>query len=361
MEDNRKFDNDGTEINSSIKGDDFPHHEPITESEPPLRKRFNWSKLALVLILVGLGLYGIGHLADYSGGGIIFDGGRFQIHEASYEANFIGFSQDIDYVTINTTSIRVIIEPASQGESGGVHLINVEPSVLNISDGRINIDTRPIERRTQFHLFNFNQMRREILIQLPVDAELLDVEVRSTSGSVRIGGVNADLIAATSTSGSVRLNDSQALSIRAVSTSGSVHMNNLQAPSLYARSTSGSVRGESLDILEGELRSTSGSINVSDIIWLNLQANSTSGAVRITNGEVRTNMASTTALQSTSGSANLEIRGNRDDFSYTISTTSGTARINGESHGRGTITDGRGEHTISIRTVSGSSRLNFIN
>ena len=310
----------------------------------PETRRYNWNKIAVILILAGVALFAIGRLSGARGGGISFSGWRFHVHNEStqFENSFTPLPARLENISVRTTSISVIIQTAPAGETPGIHLVNVNPESLEAGDG-ITIDTRRAERTGwSIWLFNWNftAARREIRIYLPANAELNEVSVRSTSGSVQIDGLSAENITTDSTSGSLRLN-------------------NLQAQTLYARAVSGSIRGENINISSGEINSTSGSISFGEITWNTLDARSTSGSVRFSDARIQDAATGRTSLRSTSGSVHLELREPAAYFSYNMSTTSGTARVNGNNRGRGTSTGGTGAHEITLRTTSGSVRLDF--
>jgi DUF4097 and DUF4098 domain-containing protein YvlB len=289
-------------------------------------KNKNWGKIAWVLILVGAMLCIIGWLMGFRGGSVFFENGRLTVHRSEGTHTPLSFSdsQEINHIIINTTMASVIIEPLRHG-SPGVTLTNLEPNVLSIENGTLTINTRLSERRIYFFNFGFNNnsTRREIRIHLPADANLSQLEINCTSGTVRINDISAE-----------RIN---------------------------AVVTSGSIRAENITFNEGILRSTSGSVNLTNARWQNLRANSTSGSVRIADGEIIDISAhGETILNAVSGSVNLEIRGTREHFNYSLSTGSGTARINGENQRGGThVNHFDANHSISMSASSGSTRLNF--
>lgn len=344
--DDRKFDNNGNEI---------PEFPAATE-EPPKRKRYNWNKIALCLIIAGAVFLGIGWLSGSRGGSIVFDGFRPRVHTA--EAVTTQILQhialaDIGNIVINTYSARVIIAPTPQGEEHGIFLSNIDADAR--LDGHVlTIDSREYERE-QSHRFQieffaiYGDTNREIRINLPPDAGHSSAQIDSTSGSVRIEGLDAD-------------------SIRVESMSGSVQISDVRAAQVNANSMSGSVRAENSRFDHGFFRSVSGRIALDNVSWAALQAESTSGSVRISDGEIHEpplgefDFTVGTFLNSISGSVNAEIHGDRNDFHVEASSTSGTIRVNGETQPRGReviLSGERGAHRVTARTVSGSVRLYF--
>ena len=324
----------------------------IAERKPALPKRVNWNKLALVFILLGAALVGIGSITGTRGGGLYFTNGRFQVLNTVNESSFTpipdGF--DLKYVTVNGNSIRVIVEPTPWGRDNGVEVVNVsEHEVKFNDDGGIVVNARNTGSHSGWAVMNFsNPLRNEIRISLPAGKNLDTLNVTCTSGSIRIDGMNAHNITAVANSGAIRLNDSQ-------------------AENFTARATSGVIRGDNLRFTDGNFQTSSGGITLSNTHWQNLEVRCTSGVVRVTESQVINPASGTTTLQTSSGGVTLGIRGNRHDYNYSVSTSSGTARVNGESIFNGSIDTtsnltanaGSGNHQISIRTTSGYARLNF--
>jgi DUF4097 and DUF4098 domain-containing protein YvlB len=93
--------------------------------------------------------------------------------------------------------------------------------------------------------------------------------------------------------------------------------------------------------------------------WQILEARTTSGSVRIDGNIMNSFRDGETLLESTSGSVNLEIDSHAREFNYNLSSTSGSVRVNGQNHGRNASAEGTGNHRISMRTISGSVRLDF--
>jgi DUF4097 and DUF4098 domain-containing protein YvlB len=142
-------------------------------------------------------------------------------------------------------------------------------------------------------------------------------------------------------------------------TSGSIRIENITATySVRAAVASGSVRIENVSSPRITLSATSGSVRADNSMWQYMDVRASSGSVRLTNGRIFEGIGSTYAT-TTSGSTRVEMLGNRADFSFDVSATSGSVRAVG---GRGTgrnprITGETGPHMITVRTTSGSARL----
>ncbi|MCL1883821.1 MAG: DUF4097 domain-containing protein [Defluviitaleaceae bacterium] len=267
------------------------------------KKRYNFNKIAVVLILVGAGLYLLAWAIGFRGGSLVLIDWRLEVEGTSFESHVLGIDQEIQYVYIETLSISVIIEPTSAGEAAGLQLINIPLEAASIENGRISIDTRSAERQRGIRVFGMGfanaSTRREIRITLPADTLLSEIDASSVSGSFNIG----------------------------------------------------------VDALHISANSTSGSINLNNAHWETLLSESISGSIRVRGGRFMDYDSGETRLQTTSGSVNVEIANNQNNFMYSAATTSGNVRINGQNHGRGTVSGGSGEHQVFMRTISGSVTL----
>ena len=129
---------------------------------------------------------------------------------------------------------------------------------------------------------------------------------------------------------------------------------------MYLRSTSGRISANNLRQVDRlEAITTIGRIELDNVSWAELNAQSVSGRIDISEARVSDTIPrSDTRLSTTSGTVNVEIIGDRDDFSYEIRTTSGRTRVDGT---RPPYVASRTDrvNTINIRTVSGSITLNF--
>jgi len=395
MDDNQKFDNNGTPVGR--EPETFPPPYFTEPEEPVKRRRVPWTKIAAIFILAGIVMMGVGWFSGADrGGNVGFRDGRLVVFTSSSEDMgevFIPIDNPraINHLDILTTSANIIVETATSGQTSGIYLTNIDSDVVSIEGDTITINTREVEsnwiqtgttgnnRRqrqnglnfitdwnlniTAFNITPYIGGRREIRILLPADESFGIFRLNSTSGGVRINNLNADAVYARTTSGTIRASRIESEQLILSSTSGTIRMENIRATYLDATAVSGSIRGENVITGYSELQSTSGSINIDNVGWHTMTARSVSGTIRLSDAQIRLtgNPEHGTSLQTTSGSAHLEIvSGTLQDFSYAINTTSGTMRVNSNR-----VTTGRsashisGDHLIEIRTVSGSVRLDF--
>jgi len=342
MDDNKQYTNEGTIVGAEDKTS-IPSTEPTLSPSPIKPRRTPWNRIALALILIGIGMFATGWISGSRGGSIVLEGGRLRIATAGNEniiTNMgISNSTSITEIYINTTSAAVVIVPThSQNQLLNLQLTNLDPTI-DYSGNRLSIDTRNTEstRRIQLISFGFTSFRREIRLEIPQD-QMDSIRITSTSGRIRIEDVNAAHIETRASSGNIRLN-------------------NVQAETLNARSSSGTIRGENLNFYDGHLQSSSGRINMSDISWYHLNVQTSSGRILVTDADIR---QGETRFQSSSGSTTLNVRRSQNGLHYTLSTNSGSIRTNDQRASRGTIEGGNGDSQVSIRTSSGSIRLEYM-
>ena len=399
MEDNRQYAN----VGASHAPPPHPvgeHHEP-----KPEKPRRHWNRIGLFLIILGAIMLGIGWIAGARGGSLVWENGRMRVLSVASRTSTdytIPNSNTIREITIESSSARVTVEPTnSSNDPITVSIVNMENYNIQHTATSLTVNTRFHQGVTNFQFIGvgFYQPRQEIIVRIPanqadsititassggVRAESVNATqwmVNSSSGGVRVaniqaesfsaqassGGVQlsniqAETFSARTTSGGVRLDNIQAETFSANSTSGSVQMNNVQVESLNAGSTSGGIRGANVHFTVGNIGNTSGGVNLSNVSWVNLNARTVSGSLRVTNAYIHSGhiVNAQTNLSATSGGVRLELRNSSNHFNYSLTSTSGSRRVDGNRFGgRGTNSGGSGNHPITLQSISGGVRLNF--
>ena len=335
--DDKRFDNDGNANgqansqpswpNDTASGTNSPdwHTVPTFNNhygEPP-RRRFPWVRIALILIALGVGLYAAGTFSGARGGG-----GPASTEPGAFQR-----------INVNVSSSRVLILP---GDSYRVVVPTGRTApTVNVANGELTIASRPQGRVVHFGI-NTSPADHEIRVYLPAGHDLDRIQVRTSSGRIQIDGANADYINANSSSGRVEVS------------------NLVAAPSrVNLRSSSGRISMENAEVAgDLTLQTSSGRIELDRVAWGDLSARTSSGNINIARGREGTTGGSTT-LQTSSGSVNVEIAGSRNDYRYVLNTSSGSMRVDGERYQGRNASGGNGSDEISIRTSSGSIRLDF--
>ena len=376
---NSKYDNNGMPVEPIPEGVAVP----LPDDEPPKpRGRRPWTKFAVIMLIMGVVMFIMGHAAGGRSVAVVHSGGLFFNFIPIGNVTFGGVAASQEFVSlthadahaistviVDTTFANVVVERGSGDRVGrgfGVSFANIESHSMNINGETLTISTRNENNRNQMILFGTNIQPSEIRIQLP--DVLQDLAVTTTSGSIRLYDMNPDLVRLNASSGSIRINEVRSTAIMAMASSGSIRLVEVRAEQVAAHANSGSIRIEDVFFTDGDIQTTSGSITIEDSSWEILNARSTSGSIRasdvvIRHNEIRSHAEPVTALRSTSGSVNLSIDGRRADFSYEARATSGSIHVDGRRVGGGNmdrhITGGSGSLLLSLQSTSGSVHLRF--
>jgi DUF4097 and DUF4098 domain-containing protein YvlB len=247
-------------------------------------------------------------------------------------------------IEIKSSAANIVVISTANGEPRMVVRGDIEPTVSH-ANGILSIDTRTRERDTNVVLFSWHfglALQREITLYLP-KSDFHRVALSSTSGNVRVEGVNAETLTANATSGNIRVMDTAAANLVTQSTSGRLELTDTHTQ-------------------VGTLRSTSGNIAINNGSVHSITANATSGNITIDAGLSAGGYANLRA-----GSGNIRLTGSLaagqrgQNVAYTTQTTSGTARVNG------TRLEGRSnsQHfanpafSIDAHTTSGNIRIDI--
>ncbi|MCL2286947.1 MAG: DUF4097 domain-containing protein [Firmicutes bacterium] len=324
------------------------------------RYRKPWGKIAVFLIIVGAALFAAGWASGARGGRVYFESGLrietppFNIPE-SLRAAHIDLSSNIHTVTVNATSCAIRIVPTS-ADRPQVVSSESRDMVVNEVSGRLYVDTRSADA---WFIGGVNRNRRNWHI---MNIGTFGVSW-NRSGSTSFMDFNFDfdnfsLSNRTGNTITVYLPDS-VQQIEARSTSGSVRLENISTTRLNLRSTSGSVNVDGGTHRNTRLQSTSGSVRGNGYFAGGIYARSTSGGVNIQDYSTAHRNTDSIHLQSTSGSVRFSTRAPISDFSYELSVTSGSVRIDGSSVSGRRVSGGTGNVPINARSTSGSIHLDF--
>jgi len=333
--------------------DDFtpiPNNQEILKTldgPPPVRRRINWTTLAIICILLGAGLFVAGWLSGSRGGRIYFDNGvnvvAYQRGERSWgeteSTNITGrftaisveaSSAAIEFVPTTANSPQVVAPnhfDVSYSQNGG----NLSITITNTTN--FTLIGGASWGRNGFSILDFNFSGNPFTsgsntVRVYVPASVTDITARTSSGRIQLDGVSTNQLDLRASSGRLAVN-------------GGNHRNTT------LQTTSGSIRVEAHLLGNIEARASSGSININDL--------NTSHANRADNMQIH--------LRTSSGSIRFNTRLAYEDFLYGASVSSGSIRIDdGRIRGGRNIqggTSGNGNATIIASASSGSIRLNF--
>ena len=329
----------------------LPPEDTVISPTPLPKRRMPWTGVAVVLIVLGIGLFAIGWLSGSRGGRIYFNRGiRVETSTREEFASGSGdltFANNFDAVVINASSHAIRVYHTNEPT---VRVVTLPGLRSNISEqgSVLNVDVRTSfvggGQRIQFmglgggRGVTWNRNGRDAYLSFDFDFST----PRNMFGGIRVYVPNSvnDIYARTS-SGSVRINDISTTQLRAQTNSGRVEVNGGTHQNVHLQSTSGSVRGDAHFAGGLYARTTSGSVQIND-----------SNAAARTSGEIQ--------LRSTSGSVNFSTRAPINNFSYRMSVTSGSMRVDGSRiSGRSATGGASGGTPLNASTTSGGVRLEF--
>lgn len=339
----------------------------------------NWWKIALVLIVAGFALSALGFAFGARGGYAFFEDGRLRI--VSSDENIIVREMDVaqfDVVEVKTGSASIeLIASDSYGFEISLPQYVGKPS-WSITDGKLAIDAS--SQANMFSIVNFNIASHYVKVYYPVGnaSVLKSVDLTASSGGILLQGVSAESISLKASSGSISAEVPYYRQATARNSSGSITFNgNGDNASLILVANSGTIRadssgcaivdisnssgsitlsGDTLPSAEVQLKASSGTIRSEIPAWQSLTAKNTSGSINII-GQPHGN----TSASVSSGSITMTLNGDESDFSYDMSTTSGTIRIGGQRIGSpARYSSDTAGNTLMADATSGSIRVDFI-
>ena len=329
-------------------------------SERPAKRRVNWLGLALMLIVLGGIMASAAWMFGARGGVIAWDGGPvfFASPAESVQTHTVTVSpQNINELRVDASSARIRILQNHHGGNFEIEFVNLEPN-YTVSGNRLLVDARPDAGiRGGFNLFGGGFGGHAVNLYVPVGMEF-DVTLESSSGGVLVEHPFFNSLGIRSSSGSIILGPAEVMGrLSLSSSSGRITAENIAAPNGEFSSSSGSIIVSNSRWGNLYVSSSSGRQEITNNAWTNLEASSSSGRISIEAAEILPPPGSTN-ISASSGGVSLAVLGRESDFSYNLSSTSGSRRVNGVNMDSSVNRSGN-LHDISIRTTSGSIRLDF--
>jgi len=312
-----------------------------------------WKIIGLVAV-VGVVFIGIGLALGANTGGLYWsrDGG---LSVGSRNLSHVHYTnlQEFNNISINvsSTDVRVVHANYFGFEANYRDNSNFRYSFEN---GNLTI-TQDGFNSSQVNIMGFgNSEREEIIISLPRNALLDDVELQVTSGRITIDQLDCVNLTATLSFGNATVNNLTAQSAVIHTTSGRVRLENTTvAGQLEMRASSGNIHITNTIAEDFEIRTTSGRIDGTGIVANGLNAVVGSGNIALT-GILNGN----TTARTTSGSVRLNVAGSESNYNVSTSVTSGTVRINSE-RDRSSIINNNAANHIDVHTHSGNIYIDF--
>ena len=329
------------------------------------RRRFFSAKTAIALIVIGaiitMGARAMGtpHRVSWDNG---FSVARYDNVAPATEhqfapnitsINITANSANIDIVQTNASDITVttsnIAEPSVTASGNHLTIATQATTTIsgeNISVNTINMGFINIQRQNRNGRRSLSvtpntgiQRNPRVRVYLPAAVDLSTLDIRTTSGTIRI-------------------DDTAAGGLTLRSNSGNIHLNRVTGNNLTATQTSGTFNATDASFDTLHTTANSGNMTIGGTIRGDIYAQRTSGNIRITNQHPHGNNL---ILHTNSGNINYQTASPFENLSYSLRSNSGNIHLdNLRTQGRGASgTVGNGNHNIDIRVTSGNARLNF--
>ena len=317
---------------------------------PPHRRRLPLTGVAVALILLGIALFAVGWLSGSRGGRIYFDRGirvETGTREELAQTGSLTFANNFDSLVVSTSSRSIRILPSDDQYVRAFIPVGVRSEIAE-RGSTLYIDTRVTSNRRQIQFMGFGGSRGVTWNRydgsryLNFDFDFANPRHTWSTAGIRVyvpDSVND--INARASSGSVRLYDVSTTQLRMQTTSGRVEVNGGTHHNTHLQSTSGSVVANGHFLEDLYARTTSGRVRIDDY-----------NAAPRPRGEIQ--------LRSTSGSVRFNTAAPLSNFSYRLSVTSGSMRVNDSRiSGRSASGGTTGGTPVNASTTSGGVRLNF--
>ncbi len=148
-------------------------------------------------------------------------------------------------------------------------------------------------------LFHFNHNSMRIQVELP--ESMNDVEVKTSSGDIKLFDIKAERIIVGAASGEISLKQVMSTDARIKCSSGNIQLENVNSVKLNAGTMSGDIKAEGVDVKFLSMKSSSGDIEVKNIVADIIDHSSISGDIELHQVKV-----SECKLRSTSGDIDID-------------------------------------------------------
>lgn len=291
---------------------------------------------------------------------------------------------DVDKIIISTTSTSVNLLPSDQ-EKITVELkgqVNKKLSDTIFLDVRLENNSAKINvaRKSHSFIFGFFMDRSKVNVYFP-QKWYKKIDVNTKSGCIEGKRLTADILSLKTSSGSIRVNKAEANSECSFkASSGSVHVNDLRSSSdISVQTFSGGIRASHIQSgSKLEMKARSGGLDVQELTAKNLSLSTSSGSIKIrdVHGALKAETSSGSIkamndhiegewkLRTSSGSVSVQLD-HPESLLVQFKGNSGSSNISLEEMECQSKTKnsfigkiGAGENKLTVRTNSGSFRLN---
>ena len=259
----------------------------------------------------------------------------------------VDFSSDEVKVLLNDTDeIRVIEYMSKTSDKNDLAKADIDNDTFKLykEDTHFNVGFMSYYSRVEVYLpksFSKNLAVETTSgsIKIDNDLTLVNCDLSSSSGSIKLNSLDTDKVSLKTTSGSINASDAiNSKDAKFESSSGSIRLNEVAAEKIDTDTTSGSIHlDETITADTAEFESSSGSINLGEADTDKITAETTSGSIRINKVSGIQNFSSSSgsinvddaqkggSYKSTSGSVRVNFSDVSDDI--TCEASSGSVRI----------------------------------
>jgi DUF4097 and DUF4098 domain-containing protein YvlB len=263
---------------------------------PFKKRRIKWNRLGVMLIIVGVILYGLGFLMGARGASISFQNGWFHFFSVSSdttgsrEITLPANAASASNIIIHTTSANIVVRRSADNQIRLVAYGGMEPTVTE-SAGTLTINTRQETQSRSVTFLSVGVQRHEIRLYLPYRS-YEQFNISSSSGNITIENFYLHNLITRSSSGNTRINNVAVHIGNTNNSSGNLVFNGGSIFQLTSSTSSGNINIETI-VLEGGnagLQASSGNIrftaqnNVLNLGGIDYNLITRSGSIRI-NGE----------------------------------------------------------------------------
>lgn len=217
----------------------------------------------------------------------------------------------------------------------------------NIYSAEVESDTLKISYKYKVKISFFTWYYRPVYakIYLPRN-QVNSLDLKTTTGEIKVNGINAQIIKAAATTGELELKNVAAPTIIVSATTGNIELDHVNGTELSARCTTGQIKIDNAMITNSiNAETTTGAIRMNTVTVALLKGTCTTGSVRIT--ELT---CPDIDLRVSTGEIRVEIIGQKSDYKITSSTSTGSSNVNSTE---------TGDKRLFVKTSTGSIKVSW--
>jgi len=188
-------------------------------------------------------------------------------------------------------------------------------------------------------------------------ADVADLRIESASGRINAKAESAGNVSVESSSGDITFSGSGG-NVRIISQSGAVQAVSDNCDALSVTTSSGRItltgKGDTPTALS--VNTQSGRVDIKGGSWRDVTARTSSGGANISG-----KMLGSAFVETASGSVQISVDGSLSEFGYSLTSSSGSIRLQGERMAKPAQSAGSFDNNINVVTSSGGIRVDFTN